>query len=181
MSGPVLQRADDRGRADLGADRGLHRHHPEEEAEEGEVRRGRQRGGVPRGELHPPRPRHRDTRPAPDPQESQARLARQARAAAELWRWVVKDHHSWHFLLFSFIFSFFAAQDVMHNSHQMSKNAIYTNGSQNGGFDSGVGFIILLFLSLFTNTHLTLSIYPKPNTVLEKSEDLRFDSLYFVF
>ena len=38
MSGPVLQRADDRGRADLGADRGLHRHHPEEEAEEGDIR-----------------------------------------------------------------------------------------------------------------------------------------------
>ena len=37
MSGPVLQRADDRGRADLGADRGLHRHHPEEEAEEGDI------------------------------------------------------------------------------------------------------------------------------------------------
>ena len=93
----------------------------------------------------------------------------------------MKDHHSWHFLLFSFIFSFFAAQDVMHNSHQMSKNAIYTNGSQNGGFDSGVGFIILLFLSLFTNTHLTLSIYPKVYIISQKSEDLRLDSLYFVF
>ena len=70
----------------------------------------------------------------------------------------------------------------MHNSHQMSKNAIYTNGSQNGGFDSGVGFIILLFLlSLFTNTHSPLSIYPKVNIILQKSEDLRLDSLYFVF
>ena len=38
MSGPVLERADNRGRAVLGADRGLHRHHPEEEAEEGDIR-----------------------------------------------------------------------------------------------------------------------------------------------
>ena len=69
----------------------------------------------------------------------------------------------------------------MHNSHQMSKNAIYTNGSQNGGFDSGVGFIILLFLlSLFTNTHSPASVYSNSYINSQKSEDSRLDTLYFV-
>ena len=42
VSGPVLQRADHRGRADIGADCRIYRHYPQEKTEEGEVWRGRE-------------------------------------------------------------------------------------------------------------------------------------------
>ena len=38
------------------------------------------------------------------------------------------------------IFLISAAQEVIQNNSQYARNVIYSNGSQNGGFDPGVGF-----------------------------------------
>ena len=49
-------------------------------------------------------------------------------------------------MLSSLIFVIFsAAQDVVQNNHQSAKNVVITNGTQNGGFDSGVGFYFVYY------------------------------------
>ena len=47
---------------------------------------------------------------------------------------------AYNFFIFYFdIFLISAAQEVIQNN-QYARNVIYSNGSQNGGFDPGVGF-----------------------------------------
>ena len=49
-------------------------------------------------------------------------------------------------MIYFFYFDLFfisAAQEVIQNN-QYARNVIYSNGSQNGGFDPGVGFYLCL-------------------------------------